>query len=479
MAASEAVPFAKTGGLADVAGALPQALGVLGHDVRLIIPYYGCIKNSPVRVSDTGLTISVPLSNRRESARLFESRLKDGTPVLLIQKDAYYARPELYGTPEGDYLDNAERFCFFSQAVLAVIKRTAMPADIIHCHDWQTGLVSPLLKLVEKDNPLFRDTRTIFTIHNLAYQGLFWHYDMHLTGLPWSSFTPEGIEFYGKINLLKAGIVYADAVTTVSKRYSKEIQTRELGYGLDGVIATRRNALHGILNGADYTQWNPETDPLIAYHYSPNTLEGKSRCKEDLLRCYNLTTSPQTPLIGMVGRMADQKGYDLLAASLDSLLETGLALVILGKGDEKYHRLLKRIARTHQDRVGVKIAFDNALAHKVEAGADFFMMPSRYEPCGLNQIYSLRYGTIPIVRATGGLDDTVSNYDIRTGKGNGFKFEQYSTQSLLQKVREAMAIYGSQPHWTHIRRNAMACDFSWARAAREYEQVYRKVLGSE
>ncbi|MEI6632855.1 MAG: glycogen synthase GlgA [Chlamydiota bacterium] len=476
MASPEAVPFAKTGGLADVAGALPKALRARGHDVRLVMPYYGCIMRAGVPSSDTGMSIPVTISSRGENARIWASSLDDGTPVFLIRKDSYYDRAELYGTAEGDYPDNAERFCFFARAILALVKRSGVAPDIIHCHDWQTGLVSPLLKVAEKSNPFFKGTGMVFTIHNLAYQGLFWHYDMHLTGLPWSVFVPEGIEFYGKINLLKAGIVYADAITTVSRRYSEEIQTAELGCGLEGILARRRGDLYGILNGADYRRWDPATDPDIAQHYTRDTLEGKGRCKEDLLRTYGLSLPAGTPLVGMVGRMADQKGYDLIAAALPSLLNAGAAIVILGKGEEKYHRLLTRLAKSFPDRLGVKIAFDNAVAHKVEAGADYFLMPSRYEPCGLNQIYSLRYGTVPVVRATGGLDDTVTSYDPATGEGNGFKFGQYRTDALLAVMREALAIFECEPHWTRIRQNAMACDFSWDRAAREYEQVYLAAL---
>jgi len=476
IAASEAVPFAKTGGLADVAGALPQALAAQGHDVRLILPYYGCIKSSSIPVTDTKLTISVPISSKWESARILESKLKAGNTVYLIDRESYYNRPELYGTAESDYPDNAERFCFFSQAIVAVVKRMGLETDIIHCHDWQTGLVCPLIKVVEKSTPLFQKTGVVFTVHNLAYQGLFWHYDMHLTGLPWSVFTPEGIEFYGKINLLKAGIVYADAITTVSKKYSEEIQTKEFGYGMDGLLAQRRKDLYGILNGADYTQWNPESDPFIIQNYRRDDWEGKKRCKADLMRSYGIETAAETAVIGMVGRMADQKGYDLIASAIDNLMGMGVVLIILGKGEERYHRLLRRLSRVYPERLGVKIAFDNAISHKIEAGSDFFLMPSRYEPCGLNQIYGLRYGTIPIVRATGGLDDTVTEYDTHTGVGNGFKFDRYSKESLLGKIRQAMALYERPPHWDKIRQNAMACDFSWDRSAREYEKVYRNVL---
>lgn len=476
MVSPEAVPFAKTGGLADVAGALPKALRARGHDVRLVIPYYGCIRRAGVAASDTGMSISVSISGRSETARIWESALDDGTPVSLIRKDSYYDRAELYGTAEGDYPDNAERFCFFSRAIVALVRRLGISPEIVHCHDWQTGLVSPLLKVVEKANPLFAGTGMVFTIHNLAYQGLFWHYDMHLTGLPWSVFTPEGIEFYGKINLLKAGIVYADAITTVSRRYSEEIQGVELGCGLDGVLARRRGDLYGILNGADYRQWDPASDPHVAARYTADSLEGKARCREDLLRVFGLNLPAGTPLAGMVGRMADQKGYDLVAAALPGLIAQGVAIVILGKGEEKYHRLLRQLAKSFPDRLGVKIAFDNTVAHKVEAGADYFLMPSRYEPCGLNQIYSLRYGTVPVVRAVGGLDDTVAAYDPATGEGNGFKFVPYTAAALLSAVHGALEIFEREPHWTRIRRNAMACDFSWDRAAREYERMYLAAL---
>ncbi len=352
MASSEAVPYAKTGGLADVAGALPRALRARGHDVRLVLPYYGCIRKANLPACDTGISVPVTISGRTETARIWESAMDDGTPVSLIRKDGYYDRDELYGTAEGDYHDNAERFCFFSRAVVALAKRMGIAPDIVHCHDWQTGLVCALLKVVERAHPVFAGTGAVFTIHNLAYQGLFWHYDMHLTGLPWNVFTAEGIEFYGKINLLKAGIVYADAITTVSRRYSEEIQGAELGCGLEGLLARRRGDLHGILNGADYRQWDPASDPHLAARYTPDALEGKARCKEDLLRLFGLNLPPGTPLAGMVGRMADQKGYDLLAAALPGLLDAGLALVILGKGEERYHRLLRHLAKGSSGRLG-------------------------------------------------------------------------------------------------------------------------------
>ncbi|MDD5557871.1 MAG: glycogen synthase GlgA [bacterium] len=477
MAASEAAPFARTGGLGDVACALSQALTARGHDVRLLIPYYGCIDKAAHDITDTGIGVTVGISNRGEYAGLYRSSLKAGTTVYLLRKDNYYDRPELYGTAEGDYLDNAERFCFFSRAVPAVIKRLELEPDIVHCHDWQTGLAAPLVKVAERENPLFRRSGLVFTIHNIAYQGLFWHYDMHLTGLPWSVFTAEGIEFYGKINLLKAGIAYADALTTVSPRYSREIQTPEFGCGLEGAIAGRRDRLTGILNGADYTEWNPATDTHIARNYDRDRLAGKATCKEDLLRSFGLRAPDDRPLLGMVGRFAEQKGFDLVAAALRDLCEAGLSIVILGKGEEKYNRMLRRAVKGLEDRAGLKIAFDDALAHKVYAGADYFLMPSRYEPCGLGQMYGLRYGTVPIVRATGGLDDTVARYDAAAGSGNGFKFEEAGAGALVACVREALAVYGVAPHWDRIRRNAMSCDFSWDRSAAAYEGVYRRARG--
>ena len=344
--------------------------------------------------------------------------------------------------------------------------------DIIHCNDWQTGLVPVLLKVKERNNPFFENTSTVFTIHNLAYQGIFWHLDMPLTNLPWNTFTPEGIEFYGSINLMKAGIVYSDVVNTVSKRYSKEIQTEELGHGLEGVLQGRSQDLYGILNGVDYKQWNPESDSYIKCKFSQTDLQGKKICREDLLAEFGLKNKPSAPVIGIISRLADQKGFDLLTEQIDNILKQDVLLVLLGTGDEKYHTMFEKIAQKYPKKAGIKITFDNKLAHKIEAGSDFFLMPSRYEPCGLNQMYSLKYGTIPIVRATGGLDDTITNFSVKTGKGNGFKFKAYTGKALFTKIKEAITVFKSKKDWKKLVSNSFESDFSWQNSAREYEKLY-------
>lgn len=349
--------------------------------------------------------------------------------------------------------------------------------DVIHCNDWQTGLAPIFLRTFFDDHPIFRDTGTLFTIHNIGYQGLFGHLDMHLTNLPWELFTPAGIEFYGKINLLKAGIVGADILSTVSPTYSREIQTSEFGSGMEGILASRSDRLFGVLNGVDYDAWNPEIDQHIAANYGPSDLAGKAQCKADLLEQFGLPEIEDAPLLGIVSRLDDQKGFDILAPVMDDIVGEDCQLALLGTGDAKYHELFEKLARKYPDRVGVKLEFSNALAHKVEAGADIFMMPSRYEPCGLNQMYSLKYGTVPLVRATGGLDDTIVDYtESSSGSGNGFKFAQYSSSALLEKLREARRLYADKAQWNRIMQNGMACDFSWESSAKRYVELYQKAV---
>ena len=476
IAASEAVPFAKTGGLADVAGALPVHLEKLGHHVCLIMPYYRMAKKSQLHIEDTGHTIVVQISDKLVEGRIFRSTLGDDVTVYLIRNDDYYDRPELYSTPEGDYTDNAERFIFYSKAVLKVLKKFNLKPDIIHCNDWQTGLIPVLLKYQEQDNNLFEHTATVFTIHNLAYQGLFWHLDMPLTNLSWDVFTPEGIEFFGKINLMKAGIVFSDVINTVSKKYSKEIQTPEFGCGLEGVLTKRSKDLYGIVNGVDYQRWNPEIDPFIKCKYSPSDMRGKKLCKEDLLLEFGLKNRKDVPVIGIISRLADQKGFDLIAEAIEDIMKLDIFFILLGTGSEKYHRLFKSIAEKYPQKAGIKLTFNNRLAHKIEAGSDFFLMPSRYEPCGLNQLYSLKYGTIPIVRATGGLDDTIKNYNPKTKQGNGFSFKTYSSKAMLAKIKEALKVYHSKDEWKHLVLRCMELDYSWLRSAKLYEQLYRTAL---
>jgi len=473
--AAEGVPYSKTGGLADVIGVLPGAIAAQGHDVRLFLPYYAETRRKAIEVKETGVGVAVPVRGWPVQGTLLQTQTPAGVTVYFIRKDEYYDRDGLYRTVDGDYSDNAERFMFFCRAVAEALEALHLRPDVVHCHDWQTGLVPALVRHCKPGDFLAR-VATAFTVHNLAYQGVFWHHDMPMTGLPWSAFTPEGLEFFGKINLLKAGMVYADVVSTVSRKYSKEIQTPEFDCGLDGVLRARRNDVFGILNGADYTEWDPATDTLIAANYSRNDMAGKTRCRADLLKTYGLDVPDDVPILGMVPRLTDQKGLDIVSEALEEIIRLGTCFVLVGAGEKKYHDLLKALAKRHPDRVGVQLNFDNVVAHKIEAGADMYLMPSRFEPCGLNQMYSLKYGTVPIVRATGGLDDTITNFDPIAGTGNGFKFAAYSSRALLGSVREAVRVFRNRRLWSRVVANGMACDFSWDVSARRYVGLYRTAI---
>jgi len=476
-ASPEAVPFAKTGGLADVAGALPKALAQMGHDVKLILPKYRGIDERRFPASPAGMVLKIPISQKVVSGEVYALDLAPRFRALLLRQDAYYDRDQMYGTPSGDFEDNAERFIFFSRAVAeAALELTP---DIIHCHDWQTGLTPVYLKTLYRWSPALARAASVFTIHNIGYQGLFWHYDMHLTNLGWELFNPHALEYYGKLNLLKAGIVFADAVTTVSRRYMEEIQTPEFGKGLDGVLRERREDLYGILNGVDYEEWSPAADPFIKEKYDAPDLKGKKACKADLQREFYLKEEPEVPLLGVISRLTDQKGFDLLAPIMEDLMGLGIQFVLLGTGEEEYNLLFQKIGQKYLRRAGIRIAFDNVLAHKIEAGADLFLMPSQYEPCGLNQIYSLRYGTIPVVRATGGLDDTIQDVNPLTEEGTGFKFVDYTSCCLLEAIKRALQVYRDRPVWEKIMVRAMAQDFSWGKSAGEYVKLYEKVLAQK
>jgi starch synthase len=473
----EAVPFAKTGGLADVAGALPKSLQALGCEIKLIMPYYRMVKDSGLPHQYLGEKIEVPLGYEKIKADIYQGHLDRDIPVYFIGREEFFDRPHLYGTAKGDYFDNAERFIFFSKAVLLFCQHLKFSPDIIHHHEWQTGLVPAYMKSLYRDDPLFCRTAAVFTIHNIAYQGLFKREKFWLTGLPEEMYNPEGIEFWERVNFMKAGIVYADVINTVSKKYSEEIQTAEYGYGLEGILRKRRNSLYGILNGVDYGDWDPAHDPHLIARYDLRDLSGKRECKKDLLKEFHLPSSLENaPLLGMISRLADQKGFDLLMEILEELFALDIGFVLLGTGEQKYHNLFTRVAHTYPQKAGIRIAYDDRLAHKIEAGADFFLMPSKYEPCGLNQIYSLKYGTIPIVRATGGLDDTISHYDPVSKKGNGFKFTRYEAKAFLNTTREAIRFYSQPEHWKQLLRNAMTADFSWKKSAEAYLQLYRKAL---
>ncbi|MCX5910032.1 MAG: glycogen synthase GlgA, partial [Deltaproteobacteria bacterium] len=446
-ASPEAVPFVKTGGLADVSGSLPKALAQLGHEVILILPKYRQIQEKFFNLKKVATELGVPISQRVEKAEIYEGEMAPNCKILFIRKDDYYDRDQLYGTPNGDFEDNAERFTFFSRAVIETVLAMDLRPDILHCHDWQTGLIPVYQKTIYRFSSSLTSAASVFTIHNIAYQGLFWHYDLQLTNLDWKLFTPQALEFYGKLNFLKGGIVFADAVTTVSQKYMEEIQTPEFGAGLDGVLRNRREDFYGILNGVDYQEWSPESDPHLGARYSATDLRGKKVCKADLQQIFGLPVKEKVPLLGIISRLTEHKGFDLLAGIMDKLMQLDLQLVILGTGDEKYHLLLENLQGKYPQQLGVKISFDNNLAHKIEAGADFFLMPSRFEPCGLNQIYSLRYGTVPVVRATGGLDDTIQDINFTPGEGNGFKFQEYTAAALLAAIQRALQVYQNPDLW--------------------------------
>jgi starch synthase len=466
--ASEGLPYSKTGGLADVVAGLPKALRELGHDVAVLLPRYRGNKSTSTLIS----SVTVALGDKLRFPAIAEGAAVDGVRHLFVDDAGCFDRAHLYGDKNGDYPDNAERFAEFCRAAIECIKRVWLP-DVVHCHDWQTALVPILLRTQHAADPTVRSLPVVLTIHNLGYQGLFPQAAMRQIGLPDNLFTMDALEFYGKVNLLKGGLIYADYLTTVSRRYAKEIQTPEFGSGLEGVIRSRSDRLMGILNGVDYATWSPEADTLIARNYSVHNLDGKKACKKDLLASFHLPEENlERPVVGIVSRFVDQKGFDLVAEIADELMKENLAIVALGTGDPVYEKLFKGLAEKYSTRVGVKIGYDNALAHKIEAGSDIFLMPSRYEPCGLNQIYSLRYGTVPVVRATGGLDDTVQNFVPKTQQGTGFKFEQYDGEALLGCIRAALKTYRDPAVWHAVRTNGMSKDFSWKASAAAYVTLY-------
>jgi len=470
MVCPELVPFAKTGGLADMVSSLAVALGSFGHQVRVMMPAYREVLEKGI-AQDTGIRFSVSIAGRSEGGALLTATLGTGIPVYFIRSDRYFDRPFLYGTSAGDYPDNAERFAFFARGVLEVLRQLG-PAHVLHAHDWQAAMAITFLKAQPELYPELASVRTVFTIHNLGYQGLFPPHQWGLLGLDQNLFTARHLEFYGQINFLKGAIVFADALTTVSPTYSREIQTAEYGFGLEGVLKARAASLVGILNGADYEIWNPRMDRFLATNYGPGKLSGKGACKADLQKTFGLREEAEIPLLGAVSRLVSQKGFDLLEGILGDLLQRGVQLVILGSGDRKYQDFFQTAAQRNPGKLGVRIAFEDALAHKIEAGADMFLMPSRYEPSGLNQLYSLKYGTIPIVRATGGLKDSVAEYDPATGKGNGFLFDQYDGAAFLAAVDRALAVFRKKEPWRTLMRTAMTADHSWDRSASEYSNLY-------
>jgi len=470
--ASEGLPFSKTGGLADVIEGLPKALVGHGHEVAVVLPLYRGTKATAAIMP----SVTIPLGTRLRFPAVADGTVVSGVRYFFVDDPEYFDREGLYGGSGGDYPDNAERFSEFCRTAIEIVKHV-WPADVLHCHDWQTALVPLLLRTSYGDDPAVKDLPVVFTIHNIGYHGQFGRDVLERAGIPPATFHPGGIEFYGNVNLLKAGLVYSDFLTTVSRKYAQEIQTPEFGYGLDGVARSRADRLVGILNGVDYALWNPEKDKLIAMKYSAKDLSGKQVCKQALLESFALPPENLArPVIGIVSRFADQKGFDLIAERAHELMQEDLVFVVLGAGDRKYEDLFRALAVAYPGRVGAKIAYDDAIAHQIEAGSDMFLMPSRYEPCGLNQIYSLKYGTVPIVRATGGLDDTIETFDLEQGTGTGFKFVEYSGAALLQCVRQALQYFTDERIWKRIQLNGMAKDFSWKASAAEYMKLYAAAL---
>jgi len=481
----EVVPFCKTGGLADVSGALPVELAKQGLDVRITCPYYReareYFENSGGNPDSVLEECTLWLGGRLQKYRILESVLPGSNVVVyFIDFPALYDRPELYTEKGEDYWDNFFRFAFFSRASLDLPGKIGFKPSVVHANDWQSSLAAVYLRTVFSDDPVLGDAKSVLTIHNLAFQGIFDKGFLDSGDLPLSLFTSGALEFWGQINVLKGGIVFSDAVNTVSPTYANEIKTKEFGYGLDGLLWYMSGKLTGILNGIDYSVWNPEIDEHIPFHFSSEDLSGKMKCKIALQREMGLPERDDVFLIGIVSRLADQKGFDLIAEAFDKLMNLDIQIVLLGTGMPEYHKFFEKMAVKYADRFAVRLEFDNALSHLIEAGSDAFLMSSLYEPCGLNQLYSLRYGTIPIVRTTGGLKDTVvsaTKADISGGRATGFKFAPYTSRAMLRAVKSALKLYRDAPEsWRKLIRNAMLKDFSWRESAHKYIELYRKLL---
>jgi starch synthase len=477
MISPEIVPFAKTGGLADVVGTLSTALASLGHELTLLMPAYRAVFQGEFALEDTGMHVSPPPGNRHEDARVLRAPAAANVTVLCIRADRYFDRDFLYGTAAEDYPDNAERFAFFCRAALEILRR--QPVEVLHCHDWQSAPAIIFLKAQPERYGALRNAKTVFTVHNLGFQGIFPSVQWSLLDLDWSLFTPRHLEFYGNINFLKGALVLADKITTVSPSYAREILEPEQGFGLEGVLRERERDIIGILNGVDYSQWSPQNDRHIAKTYGANNLAAKQACKKALQRSLALPQRAEVPIIGMISRLTSQKGLDLVEVILDELMQSDLQMTILGTGEARYEALFTAAAARYPDKIAARIGFDEALAHQIEAGADFFLMPSRYEPCGLNQMFSLKYGTIPIVRTVGGLKDTVEDYDEAQGSGTGFVFAPYEPQALSAAIDRALRAFRNKRAWTALRRRAMAKDFSWDRSAALYAELYGTLLSGQ
>jgi starch synthase len=473
LVASEGYPFAKTGGLADVVGALPRALIKLGCEIALVLPKYKSVSPEKYRLKYEINGLAVPMGMGDMTADVLSTRLGDTqVKAYFIQCDRYFDRDGLYGTPEGDYHDNAERFAFFCRSTLELLRALDWYPDVIHLNDWQTGLIPAYLKTLYADQKAYQKIKTLFTIHNMAYQGLFPKYVLPMTGLRWEEFKQEKLEFYDQVNYLKAGLVYSDAINTVSPTYAAEIKTDEFGQGLQGVLDIRAEDLSGILNGIDYDEWNPATDKEIPAQYTLKNNDRKTESKVKLLTELELEFKAQTPVIGLVSRLSDQKGLDLISEIIEPFLAMDVQFVILGTGDIRYHEMLQTLQQRYPKKLAVNLKYDNRLAKLIYAGSDMFLMPSRFEPCGLGQMIAMKYGSIPLVRKTGGLSDTVENLSPEGKKGTGFVFENYQAQELLFIIRRAVEAFHQPKIWKELVQRAMTKDFSWDASAKQYLDLY-------
>ncbi len=474
LVASESVPYAKTGGLADVVGALGVEFRKQGVEASVILPLYRTVRQR-FKLKLLSVRFSIRLGSSMEAGRVWQAvGTEENLPVYFIENDRFFDRDGLYGSHAGDYLDNASRFIFFSRGVLETVRRLKLSPDVIHCNDWQTGLVPLYMKTLYRH--YMGNTASVFTIHNLGYQGRFWHLDMPLLGLGWEPFNMEGLEFYGKINFMKAGIVYSDKITTVSSGYSREILTEKHGFGLHGILRKRRADLSGILNAIDTSKWNPATDPCLTAGYSLDDMTGKQACKAALQRECGFRPLKRKPLVGLVTRLSEQKGTDLIVATANRLLKKGeIQMVVLGAGDEPIEQEMLKLMNSYKKSLHVKIGFDEDFAHRIYGGADIFFMPSRYEPCGLGQMIAMRYGTVPVARKTGGLADTVIE---KGSRQNGYLFTASTARSFFAAVNRALNGFRRPAHWKMVVRNGMSIDFSWSGRVRQYLELYEKTLSA-
>ncbi|MFP4497243.1 MAG: glycogen synthase GlgA [Vulcanimicrobiota bacterium] len=475
IATTEAVPFAKTGGLADVTGSLPGALKNMGADVNLVMPKYSFIDDKKFKIKDTGFSFNVPMDGHDVEVKISKTTLP-GTKndVFFVECDRYFDRDGLYGEGGCDYTDNDMRFALFSRAVVDMMKVMDFKPEVVHCNDWQTGLIPTYMRTVYGNDDFYRGISTIMTIHNIAFQGVFPAETMNRIGLPWDIFNVDGVEYWGQVSYLKSGIVYADLISTVSETYAREIQTsHEFGLGMEGLLASRSDDLYGIINGIDYSTWNPSKDKHLNSTYDNSDLRGKNRNKKDLQKTRGLDTG-NIPMITMVTRLDENKGIEMVAQAMEQIMNMDVQMMILASGEKRYEDMLQQLADTYRNNLSVEISFDETMAHKIYAGGDIFLMPSKTEPCGTSQMIALHYGQLPIVHNTGGLADTVTDYTDNPDTGNGFTFDEFTTGAMMDAIDRALETYSNKRKWNSIVKKSMAVDYSWKNSASKYMDLYKK-----